>query len=210
MTGETERHVSGWTVDTLHAHLRALLDERTEQHAQRFEDQQIAMHTAFDAAQKALDVRTTELDKEFHEHLIQYRHEVQMALDAADKAVTKSEAASEKRFESVNEFRAQLTDQAHSFMPRQEAEAAINRGIERVEEVRERMNDLADSNHSFLPRNEYESRHQNLDDRVTALTDRFNLIAGQSVGRSQLWTVMVAMITVLGTLVVVVNILTSR
>ena len=35
---------------------------------------------------------------------------VSIAMEAADKAVTKSEQAVEKRFESVNEFRAQMGD----------------------------------------------------------------------------------------------------
>lgn len=46
---------------------------------------------------------------------------VQAALAAAEKAVLKAEGASDKRFESVNEFRGQLKDQAATFMPRTEA-----------------------------------------------------------------------------------------
>jgi len=38
-----------------------------------------------------------------------------IALDAAEKAVTKAETASERRFDSVNEFRQTLTDQASHF-----------------------------------------------------------------------------------------------
>ena len=44
------------------------------------------------------------------------------ALLSAEKAVTKAENATEKRFDSVNEFRAQLADQASQFMPREVAE----------------------------------------------------------------------------------------
>jgi hypothetical protein len=47
---------------------------------------------------------------------------VDAALAAAEKAVTKAEVANEKRFDSVNEFRAQLNDQARNFMPRKEYE----------------------------------------------------------------------------------------
>lgn len=42
---------------------------------------------------------------------------IQMAVDKADEAT-------EKRFESVNEFRAQLSDQSRTFIPRQEYEIA--------------------------------------------------------------------------------------
>lgn len=44
-----------------------------------------------------------------------------LALAAADKAVTKAEIATEKRFEGVNEFRATLADQAARLLPREEA-----------------------------------------------------------------------------------------
>lgn len=47
------------------------------------------------------------------------------ALQAAKEAVEKAEAAANKRFDSVNEFRQQLSDQAASFMPRREAEQRL-------------------------------------------------------------------------------------
>jgi phosphopantetheinyl transferase (holo-ACP synthase) len=45
------------------------------------------------------------------------------ALQAAKEAVTKAEHATERRFESVNEFRSTLSDQAAQLMPRTEAQA---------------------------------------------------------------------------------------
>ncbi len=47
------------------------------------------------------------------------------ALAAAEKAVTKAEEASSKRFESVNEFRQTLSDQTATFLTRKEAMAAL-------------------------------------------------------------------------------------
>jgi len=47
---------------------------------------------------------------------------VDAALAAAKEAVTKAEIASEKRFESINEFRGTLADQQRTLMPRTEAE----------------------------------------------------------------------------------------
>ncbi len=58
---------------------------------------------------------------------------VMAALAAAEKAVIKAETAAERRFESVNEFRGQLTDQAATFMPRLEAEQRIGQLAEKVE-----------------------------------------------------------------------------
>jgi len=49
------------------------------------------------------------------------------ALTAAEKAVTKAEVATEKRFDSVNEFRRTLTDQANLFLQRETFESFKDR-----------------------------------------------------------------------------------
>jgi vacuolar-type H+-ATPase subunit E/Vma4 len=51
---------------------------------------------------------------------------VNAALTSAERAVSKAEMASEKRFESVNEFRAALGDSSRLLMPRSEAEQRIS------------------------------------------------------------------------------------
>lgn len=48
------------------------------------------------------------------------------ALQATKEAIQKAENANEKRFDGVNEFRAQLGDQARTLMPRSEAEQRFN------------------------------------------------------------------------------------
>lgn len=96
MSGETERQVSGWTVDTL--------KEYTQQ---RFSDQDKA---------------------------------VQAALLAAKEAVLKAETASEKRFESVNEFRGQLADQTATLIPRAEADSRFSALSEKVTDLTDRIN----------------------------------------------------------------------
>ncbi len=71
----------------------------------------------------------------------------QGALAAADKAVTKAEIATEKRFEGVNEFRSTLADQAARLMPREEAQIKFENmqkdisGLSR--EIQERREALA-------------------------------------------------------------------
>jgi len=100
---------SSWAVDTLHKYtvqriddLVMLLDERHQSQVKAaevaFASQQAAMKAAFDAADKA----------------------VQAALTAVKEASDKAEEASNKRFESVNEFRAQLADQAATLLSRTE------------------------------------------------------------------------------------------
>lgn len=58
---------------------------------------------------------------------------VETALVAAEKAVTKAETAAEKRFESVNEFRAQLTDQASTFVMRKELDVRLDAMNEKID-----------------------------------------------------------------------------
>lgn len=65
---------------------------------------------------------------------------VNAALAAAQKAVDKAEAASERRFESVNEFRATLSDQARLLMPRLEAEQQFKTMSEKIDVLTARVN----------------------------------------------------------------------
>ena len=50
---------------------------------------------------------------------------VKSALDSQKEAILKSEAANEKRFASVNEFRNTLSDQQRNLMPRAEVDILV-------------------------------------------------------------------------------------
>ena len=88
-------------IDALRAEIIAVIDERDKRYAQRFDAQQEALSAALQGAKEA----------------------VANALSAAKEAVIKAETAVEKRFESVNEFRATLTDQAANFVSKDSADA---------------------------------------------------------------------------------------
>jgi hypothetical protein len=61
--------------------------------------------------------------KEFFKTLLDERDKrFDQRFNQMDRAVTKAEVATEKRFESVNEFRNTLADQQRTFIPRKEAE----------------------------------------------------------------------------------------
>jgi hypothetical protein len=64
---------------------------------------------------------------------------VSAALAAAKEAVTKAESASEKRFESINEFRGTLSDQARTLMPRAEAEGQFKVLNEKLDALSARL-----------------------------------------------------------------------
>lgn len=117
MTGETHSDESGWTTDTLHAHMVTRYEDLLRLLDERDVAQKIAMNTALTAAEKA----------------------VQTAMTAAEKAVAKAEGAAEKRFESVNEFRQTLSDQAGTFTTRMESEQIQARVRERLDDVQHRL-----------------------------------------------------------------------
>jgi hypothetical protein len=64
---------------------------------------------------------------------------VALALAAADKAVSKAESATEKRFESVNEFRQTLSDQTRSFISKVEFEAVRDTNAARIADLASRL-----------------------------------------------------------------------
>jgi hypothetical protein len=61
------------------------------------------------------------------------------ALASAQQAVLKAEAAAERRFESVNEFRSTLSDQQRNLMPRSEVALAIQAIHEKVQSTVEKV-----------------------------------------------------------------------
>jgi hypothetical protein len=64
------------------------------------------------------------LKEHFDAILVEKDKAISAALLAAEKAVTKAETASDKRFEGVNEFRQALSDQTNTLVPRTEWQSA--------------------------------------------------------------------------------------
>lgn len=92
--------------------LRTVMEERHQAYAEKFES----------AVALSLE-RLARIEQKFVE---------------AERAVTKAEAASEKRFDAVNEFRAQLKDQQNLLIPRAEA-------VVKFDAISDRMAVLADA-----------------------------------------------------------------
>jgi hypothetical protein len=111
--------------DTLHQDLKEDLDHRFDAVYKAMAEADLRYQQRFDQQQKALEAA-----------LAAAKEAVATALTAAEKATTKAEVASERRFESVNEFRGQLADQAANLMPRSEAEARFVALSEKVDELK--------------------------------------------------------------------------
>lgn len=92
-------------------------------------------------------------DEKFVKHgsmLMSEAEQVKLALDASKEAIDKAERSTQKaidrtaediatRFASVNEFRAQLSDQVATFMPRREAEQLVRALSDKLEAGREQV-----------------------------------------------------------------------
>jgi hypothetical protein len=119
-----------WPPDLLYLHLHGEIESARREMAamrdmldERYRTQTKALDAAFLAQQTAMATAFLAADKA-----------VQAALLAAEKAVQKAESAANERFAAVNEFRAQLSDQTATFIPRLEAES-------RFEAIGEKLSD---------------------------------------------------------------------
>lgn len=80
--------------------------------------------------------RVTRLDQS----IASVKQEMILISEASDRAIIKSEIATEKRFDAVNEFRAQLADQSSTFLPREVADAQFGDIRKRLDQATERIN----------------------------------------------------------------------
>lgn len=182
MSGETEDQVSGWTTDTLQAHLQRQIDDLRTMLDERYATQTKAIDAAFVANQTAMQTAFTASERA-----------VQAALDAAEKAVAKAEAAAEKRFEAVNEFRGQLSDQVNTFAPRESVDAqfaAVSARLEDLARARQIAVDEARQLASgLLPREVYDTQilaatreREAILVRIAAMESRLDTMVGQQQG----------------------------
>lgn len=86
------------------------------------------------------DEKIAFLKEYFEQRFIDQDKAVQAALLAAKEAVLKAENATEKRFESVNEFRQQLSDQTNTFLSRAEYNASHKALEDKMDALTDRFN----------------------------------------------------------------------
>jgi hypothetical protein len=85
--------------------------------------------TKLDSLREIVDER----DRRYEERFKAMDEKTGLALTSSEKAVAKAEMATEKRFDSVNEFRGQLKDQAATLLTRVEADARFKGLEEKIE-----------------------------------------------------------------------------
>lgn len=146
-------------------HMLSLLAAADLRYQQRFDAQERALQAALLAQEKAVAAA-----------LLAQQTAVAAAQSAADRATTKAENAAERRFESVNEFRAQLTDQAATFMPRVEAEARMVTLTEKIDDQRK---------------------------TIDALREMAVAVGGRSAGLNSGWSYLIAAVGAVGVIVAI-------
>src|ERR1700730_3038561 len=142
---------------------------------QRFADQAIAISTAFAANEKAITAAFAANEKLVTAAFNANEKATAMALASAKEAVAKAEAASEKRFESVNEFRGQLRDQAASFITRDEYSIQLK-------SITDKLDNAVVSFSVQLDR-----ATSQLNSSISSLTLSSASLQGKSSGRFELW-----------------------
>lgn len=118
------------------------------------------------ASEQAVQVALETLSREFTERVLQVRNETVLAMTAAEKAIAKAEMATEKRFESVNEFRAQQADIITTFARKSEIDTRMIGLTEKVDSYHQQGIHLAATT---MPRAEYDRAHIDLAERVIQL-----------------------------------------
>lgn len=187
---------SGWTPDTLMAYYGSVLremDARYEGRSEMLRQHLVellairdhVLQVVIDALHRELDQRDLRYQQRYDAQTaaleaarLQTAKANEVALNAAEKASDKAEVASNARFASVNEFRAQLADQAATFLPRNESSAKFAVVFEKIEALAEThsrdmvtMREMADrlAAHSDDRLKALESAGANLQGRLWAL-----------------------------------------
>jgi hypothetical protein len=162
-----------WTVETLKEYVDVQFTGLRNMLEERFQMQTKAVDAAFSAQQMAMQTAKTEQGIAMVTALAAQKEAVQTAMAAAEKAVAKAEASADKRFESVNEFRAQLADQATTFASKSDVDIRMKGLADKLEYEAQHLEDMG---------NMREKAIANLELR---LSRRLDLAQGEDTGTAE-------------------------
>ena len=123
--------------------------------------------------------RGEELRRELDQRFAAVRRELDQRFAAAHEATLKAEDATERRFESVNEFRASLADQEKLLLTRREYDAAHQTLAAATTEVARRLEAVSAV---VVPRNETDAWRQGVSEKLEALGSRLDRLQGAGQG----------------------------
>lgn len=156
--------------------LERIIDEKDTLYDQRFRASEAAYDQRFRASEIAVQAA-----------LQAQKEAVSNTFIASEKAIIKAEVATEKRFESVNEFRATLSDLQLTYMSRLEASALFKATDEKLVV----MQNNNDARFEAL-RQSIEKNSENINKDVSSLREYRSESSGKSSGANALWGYFVA------------------
>lgn len=121
MSGETEKAVSGWTTDTLHAHTVEL-----QRQSERYDKLAMKMWKV---------VRKTDNRAHHRQSKAQDKYTEMVSREAA-KGVSVANAANEKRLDNVNEWRSTFAELISGYVSRVEFEAANKNILDAIADLK--------------------------------------------------------------------------
>jgi len=115
------------------------------------------------------------------ERILAIKQLIDLGSDMSKEAITKAEAASEKRFSGLNELRGAMADQAASFLPRSESDARFNSISEKMDQLAGIVSTNQLDMKTMMRRDDLKP----LMDDITKLRDHVS-VAG---GKNQVWAI---------------------
>ena len=141
-TSEAPSRGGGWSLEPAIDYIIALINEKDDHVRTLITGNDKRYEQRFDASQKALEVGFAAAKAAVDASFAAQKEAINAALAAADRAVSKAELATEKRFESVNEFRATLDNQQRTLIPRSEVSVMLDGVSEKITQLTKLMDAL--------------------------------------------------------------------
>ncbi len=154
-------------------------------HGEKHEAEGLAVKTALAAVDRERKIHAEAHEREHEGH--QREHML------ANLAIEKAESATDKRFASTNAYREQISDMIRNLARRESLESLEKEVDRRFEEQRK----------------DTERRHEEMRQALTTLEKTDVKAEGKGIGQAAIIAYIVAGLSVVGSLVVVVNVLTG-
>ena len=140
------------------------------------------------------DTKMRALTKHLETKIDSNEKAIQQTFVAMDKAIDKAEAAQREYNARSNEFRGQLDDQAKTLMPRIETAVLVRNLEEKIEALS----------------SAHDARFIRVNQDIVSLRESRSEHSGESAGRQELWTGLVAVIALLLSVVSTIVLIVTR
>ena len=169
----------GERLDALNTALEEKLEALNKAGWDRIKDAEVASRERVEGLQEQLTV----IERLAVERLEGVRREIILMQKNAEEAIEKATAATEKRFDSVNEFRGQLNDQTRTFATR-----------EMVEELRGRLEKAATREMVEQAASQRHRQIEAVEARIKMIEEWKSNSEGRQAVRTVLWPVLVGVV----------------